>query len=253
MNSIVFYAATESPVLRFATRRLQDLGYTIAKEPDERATHLLLGVPSFDDSGTLRGGGDLEALLAQLPKTVTIIGGNLRHPILETYRVIDLLEDPYYLAQNAAITAHCAIQVAQEHLPVVLSQCPTLILGWGRIGKCLAQLMKANGAPVTVAARKETDLALLQALGYEAEQIEKLRFGLVKYRLIFNTVPHIVLDREKLSHCAPDCTKIELASYPGIEGDDVISARGLPGKLAPETTGLWMAKSILRLIANRED
>ena len=126
------------------------------------------------------------------------------------------------------------------------------VLGWGRIGKCLAQLLKASGAYVTVAARKETDLAMLQALGYEAEQIETLRYGLVKYRLIFNTVPYPVLDQEQASHCSNDCVKIELASRPGIVGDDVIQARGLPGKMAPESAGLLIAKSVIRQIAHKE-
>ena len=176
----------------------------------------------------------------------------MHHPLLEGYTTIDLLEDARYLAQNAAITADCALQVARNHLPVVLQGCPVLILGWGRIGKNLAKLLQASGAHVTVAARKETDLAMLQALGYEAEQMEKLRFGLVRYRLIFNTVPHLVLDPEQVCHCRPDCVKIELASRPGIAGQDVISARGLPGKMAPESAGLLIAKSVIRQIAHKE-
>jgi dipicolinate synthase subunit A len=252
MNGILFYPAGDSPALTFAIRRLRDLGYAVADHPATDVTHLLLGVPSFDDAGNLRGGGDLNAVLSQLPKNVTVIGGNLQHPLLERYATMDLLQDAWYLAQNAAITADCALQVARSHLPVVLQGCPVLILGWGRIGKCLSKLLKASGAYVTVAARKETDLAMLQALGYEAEQIEKLRYGLVKYRLIFNTVPYPVLDQEQAGHCSSDCIKIELASRPGIVGEDVIQARGLPGKMAPESAGLLIAKSVIRQIAHKE-
>lgn len=252
MNGILFYPAGDSPALTFAIRRLRDLGYAVTDNPSKNVTHLLLGVPSFDDSGNLRGGRDLEGILSQLPKTVTVVGGNLRHPLLEGYATMDLLQDARYLAQNAAITADCALQVARNHLPIVLQSCPVLILGWGRIGKCLAKLLKASGAHVTVAARKETDLAMLQALGYEAEQIEKLRFGLVKYRLIFNTVPYLILDQDQVYHCSRDCVKVELASRPGIAGEDVIQARGLPGKMAPESAGLLIAKSVIRQIAHKE-
>lgn len=252
MNGILIYPAGDSPALTFAIRRLRNLGYAVTDNPGKDVTHLLLSVPSFDDSGNLRGGGDLADLLAQLPKTVTVVGGNLHHPLLEGYATIDLLQDARYLAQNAAITADCALQVARNHLPVVLEGCPVLVLGWGRIGKSLAKLLQATGAYVTVAARKETDLAMLQALGYEAEQTEKLRFGLVKYRLIFNTVPHLVLDQEQVCYCSPDCVKVELASRPGIAGEDVIQARGLPGKMAPESAGLLIAKSVIRQIAPKE-
>lgn len=250
MNGILFYPAGDSPALRFAIRQLRDLGYAVTDIPSKDVSHLLLSVPSFDDSGNLRGGENLEYLLSQLPKTVTVVGGNLDHPLLKGYSTVDLLQDPQYLAENAAITADCALQVARSHLPVVLQGCQVLILGWGRIGKCLAKLLKAIGAHVSVAARKETDLAMLQALGYEAEQIENLRYGLVKYRLVFNTVPYPVLDQEQAGHCSSDCVKIELASRPGIVGEDVIQARGLPGKIAPESAGLLIAKSVIRQIAH---
>jgi hypothetical protein len=46
--------------------------------------------------------------------------------------------------------------------------------------------------------------------------------------------------------------KIELASSPGLEGDDVIEALGLPGKYAPETSGKLIARTILRLCAGKE-
>ena len=44
------------------------------------------------------------------------------------------------------------------------------------------------------------------------------------------------------------CLKIDLASLPGIEGEDVIRAGGLPGIHTPESAGQLMADTILRLI-----
>ena len=46
-----------------------------------------------------------------------------------------------------------------------LADCKVLVIGWGRIGKCLAALLKGLEADVTVVARKETDRAILHALG----------------------------------------------------------------------------------------
>ena len=108
------------------------------------------------------------------------------------------------------------------------------------------------GAAVTVTARKETDRNMLRALGYNAENMQTLLHGLAAFRVIFNTVPSVVLEESKLSHCRRGCLKIELASSPGITGKDVISALGLPGKMAPESTGLLIAQSIIRLIAEKE-
>jgi len=44
---------------------------------------------------------------------------------------------------------------------------------------------------------------------------------------------------------------LDLASYPGITGKNVIPARGLPGKYAPESAGNLIAQSILRI--NKEE
>lgn len=232
-----------------AAAALQKAGLTVLRAPCETVTHILLDVPSFSADGTLRSGGDLNTLLQQLPESVTVIGGKLLHPALAGYKTIDLLEDPEYLAENAAITAHCAVKVALQALSVALHRCPVLIIGWGRIGKCLAQLLRAMGAEVTVAARKETDRAMLRALGYTAVDMQQLPQALPACRLLFNTAPEPVLSKKQLSVCPPQCVKIELASKNGLEGEDVIIARGLPGVHAPESSGALIANTILRLIS----
>jgi len=249
MNGIVFYPAGSTPALTYALQRLEALGCNIANTPNEAVTHLLLPVPSFEKDGSLRGGGELEHILSGLSENVTVIGGSLQQ---HGYKTIDLLQDQLYLAENAAITADCAVRIARNNLPTVLKGCPVLVLGWGRIGKCLAQMLKAAGAEVTVAARKEADIAMAQALGYRAEYIEKLGFSLMRYRVIFNTAPAAVLSEEQVTHCREDCVKIDLASKIGIAGKNVIWARGLPGKDAPESSGALIAKTVVRLISGRE-
>jgi hypothetical protein len=55
-------------------------------------------------------------------------------------------------------------------------------------------------------------------------------------------------DTVKQATCKEDCLKIDLASHRGIEGEDVIWARGLPGKDAPESSGKLIVKTAIRLI-----
>ncbi len=252
MNKIILCAAGSSPAVDFALQALTQRGIQISEKPTADVTHLLLPVPSFEKDGRIRGGGVLEHILADLPQAVTVIGGNLNHPALQGYPKIDLLRSGLYLAKNAAITADCAIRVAAQKMPVVWESCPVLIVGWGRIGKCLAAQLKAMGAAVTVAARKSADREILRALGCGAEDPETLSHGLSAYRVIFNTVPAPVLSEPQLRHCRRNCLKIELASTPGIAGDSVISALGLPGKMAPESSGNLIAQSIIRIIAQQE-
>ena len=253
MSQYIFYFATNSPALRAAGHTLKAMGYQVSSHPWEGVTHLVLPIPSFDADGGIKGGGDLGKLLQELPKAVTIIGGNMPKEGIPDYQTIDLLQDPCYLADNAAITAYCAVRLAMMEMPVILRRCPVLIVGWGRISQCLSHLLHNMGANVTVAARKESDRAMAHALGFSTVIPSLLAGDLGSYRLIFNTAPAPVLSQQQISHCHPDCLKIDLASVLGISGRHVLWARGLPGKDAPESSGALIAETILRLLSGKEE
>lgn len=241
MDNCKFCFAGSTPALTYAIQALTRQGCHIVSDPDSSITHLLLPVPSFEPDGNIKGGGILEDILAQLPKDVVVLGGLLDRLELCGYDCIDLLNDPLYTARNANITAHCAVKLALSKLPATLEGQQVLVIGWGRIGKCLAKLLSGMGADVTVAARKESDRVMLTALGYRATDTQSIDTR--PFRVIFNTVPQMVCPE-----CPGDGLKFDLASKPGLGGDDVIWARGLPGKDAPESSGQLIAETILRLI-----
>ena len=252
MDEHIIYAAGFTQAMSHCIQKLKKEGFTIVSEPSPAVTHLLLPVPSFAPDGMINGGGNLSTLLTLLPKDIVVIVGNLDRPELDYYSTIDLLQDESYLTANASITAYCAIKVALNQLPVVLEGCPVLVIGWGRIGKCLAKLLYAIGADVHICARKETDLALISALGYNAIPFSKIGPHLPRYHIIFNTVPIMILPEALSNQCCKDCIKIDLASSPGIGGSNVVTARGLPGKLAPEASGRLIANSVLELCFKKE-
>lgn len=245
MDNFLLYPIGSSDGCRYATQFLQRAGLPCTDHPAPEITHLMLDIPSFDTDGNLRDGSNLRELLRMLPKTVAVIGGNLDHGLLENYRKIDLLKDPTFLAKNAAITAECALRAAAPHLKTTFADSPALILGWGRIGKCLAKLLRALGCSVTVAARKEHDRAMLTALGYGAVDFSQISQTLHNCSILFNTVPDVPLHKDVLDAWKTGIA-IDLASLPGMQGTSVIPARGLPGKYAPESSGRLIAKSILR-------
>lgn len=246
LEKMLVYPLGTTDACHYAAEFLAQDGIGLIDHPAPEVTHLLLDVPSFGADGTLRGGGELGSFLEMLPEGITVVGGNLGHGLLSMYRTIDLLKDAQYLAVNAAITADCALRVAAPLMVTTFADSPALIIGWGRIGKCLGQLLKAIGCEVTIAARKETDRAMIRALGFAAVDISEVSTVLPKCRLIFNTVPEMVLHKDQLALCKK-CTKIDLASKPGMEGDDVVWARGLPGIHAPESSGRLIAKTFLKI------
>ena len=227
--------------MSYCIQFLKQEGFTLGSEPCAQVTHLLLPVPSFGPDGGIVGGGNLSTLLTLLPKEIAVIGGNLDRPELDYYTTIDLLQDATYLALNANITAHCALELALDQLPIILDGCPVLVIGWGRIGKCLGKLLQQLGAQVSVCARKESDRSMLAALGYRARRLEDI--DTAAYRVIFNTVPTMLLPT-----CPGNALKIDLASRLGMGSSDVLWARGLPGKDAPESSGRLIADTLIPIL-----
>ena len=221
MSPWKFRIGEPTPALQYTRNELERNGWDY--DPDGK--YLLLPVPTKKDYSHII-----------TPNTVAI-GGNISLPC----RCINLLSDPFYLSENARITAYCALRYAEEKMSIVWYDCKVMIIGWGRIGKCLAQLLQCMGADVTVYARKEIDRAALTSLGYVST--DNLR-NIKNYHVLFNTAPEPIISADMLS---PQQIKIDLASIRGIGGEDVIWARGLPGKDAPESSGKLIAKTVERL------
>lgn len=231
MNDILFYKMGTSQATEIVAQELHKLGYRFCDEANiQNATHILTDTPYSQ-----------QPLPANISKDIVVIGGNLALP----YTCIDLLNDPKYLAHNAMITAHGAIKVAMRYVPSILPEQNILIIGWGRIGKCLAQLLRNFDCKVTVSARKESDRAILSGLGYPTISTDNL--NLDPYDIAFNTVPQLLVE-----NCNARCIVIDLASKPGILGEHVISARGLPGKEMPKSSGKLIAETIHRLLNKKE-
>ena len=241
----LIYGAGTGGATRYAVAFLKENGIGIVDHPTPDATHLLLDVPSFNAEGNLRSGALPASLLETVPEDITVIGGNLDHPELTGYTCIDLLKDPVYLAENARITAHCAMKVAASKMTRTFDDTQVLVIGWGRIGKCLAKLLSACGAKVTVAARKETVRAVLKALGYGCGTPEELASQLGRFHVIYNTAPAPVYAEAQLNVCK-NSILIDLASQKGLDSGQTVWARGLPGIHAPESSGILIGRTILQ-------
>lgn len=227
MSILVFKT---NSAMEYAASYLSAQGFAVADSPGPDVSCLLLPVPVREDC---------TGILSRLPDETVVFGGNLDGPEFKQYHRVDFLKDEGYLNANAAITAKCAAD-----LPGIdYAGTPVLILGWGRIGKRLANILTDRGAAVTVSARNPLDLARIEASGMRAVPIHSVSGQLPQYRVIFNTVPAMILPD---LHCRPDCLVYELASQPGMSAPNIISARGLPGKYAPEESGALIAETFIR-------
>ena len=234
-----------SPSHAYACQLLQRSDFLIEKEWTAETQGVLLDIPSFRDSAR-----DWTSLFSQLKPRTRVFGGNLGNRVPLHLVQFDLLQDPEYTCRNADITARCAIRLACGNLTKTLRGLPVLVIGWGRIGKSLAMLLKSLGADCRVFARKESDRAMLNALGYHAVDREQMLALLPETELVLNTAPEPVIDSQSAKRCPG--LLMDLASSPGIDGENVLRARGLPGKIAPESSGELIAKTVMRLWEENE-
>ena len=196
-----------------------------------------------------------------MSKNQLFIAGRISEKLIhlaQIYNVysIDILEREEMAVLNAIPTAEGAMQIAMEEMPITLHDCNALILGFGRIGKILAKTLNGIGAKVFIEARKYSDIAWIKSYGYIPVFLSELENYLSKMDVIFNTVPHIILDNNMLSRISKDCLIIDLASKPGgVDFDSakdlnikVIWALSLPGKVAPITAAKFIKETVYNII-----
>ena len=174
----------------------------------------------------------------------------------EYIEIIDIMKREELAVLNTIATAEGTIQIAIENTNKILHGSEVLILGFGRIGKVLARKLAGLSAKVTCAARKDEDLAWIQAYGHKATNINSIGENLKQYDIIINTVPHIILNEERLKYVKSECLLIDLASNPGgIDKKSVkdrqlkfVWALSLPGKVAPITSAEFIKDTIYNII-----
>ena len=174
----------------------------------------------------------------------------------EYIEIIDIMKREELAVLNTISTAEGTIEIAIANTNKIIHGSKVLILGFGRIGKVLARKLAGLSAKVTCAARKDEDLAWIRAYGHNETNINALGENLKEFDIIINTVPHLILNKERLQYVDKDCLLIDLASNPGgIDKKEVkernfklIWALALPGKVAPITTAEFIKDTIYNIL-----
>ena len=190
----------------------------------------------------------------------TLLAGQFKQEIYDiakekNIKLIDILKREELSVLNAVSTAEGTIKIAIEESAKNLHRSNVLVLGFGRVGKILSNMLKGLGANVACEARKNTDLAWIKAYGYEPIPLANLKENLNKYDIIINTIPYIILDKENLESVRKDTLVIDLASNPGGVDRDVIKekkikfiwALSLSGKISPVTSAECIKETLYNI------
>lgn len=157
--------------------------------------------------------------LAKYLKGKKLFAGNIKKEIFEylnneEVEVIDLLKCEELVVLNTIATAEGTIQIAMEETAKTLHESKILILGFGRVAKTLANMLKAIGADVYCMARKNSDFAWMEVYGYNVVKIQNLKNELSKFDIIINTIPTLILGKEEIRYINKESLLIDLASTP---------------------------------------
>jgi len=227
--------------------------------------YIVSGIPFSRDDETINAPNisnkiTIEELFLNMGENKNLIAGSFSNKVKELakkYKVklYDFLDDEDFAIYNAIPTAEGAIEIAMNKTEKTINSSKCLVLGYGRIGKVLADLLKGLHADVTVTARKNEHIAWIKAMGYKYKKYSELNDCLESFDTIFNTIPALIIKKEELEHIRKDTLIIDLASKPGgidfeyakQKGIVAELALGLPGKVAAKSVAEYMANKVINL------
>ena len=135
-----------------------------------------------------------------------------------------------------------------------------LVTGYGLFGCALAKRLKALGANVWVAARREVQREQAVADGMQAVSILDLADVMPQMDLILNTIPARIFGEYHLKQSPMGCWLLEMASAP--YGLDMDTARalgvscallpGLPARYAPASAAIALHEAVVELLGRCE-
>ena len=201
--------------------------------------------------------------LMDLIKEKTLIAGTVSNDIYEKYRdvkIIDIMKNEKLAILNTIATAEGAIKEIIQNTQINIHASKIMILGFGRVGKTLTKKLEGLSAKVTVVSKEDEELAWAEAFGYRNIKLDKIINEIREYDIIINTIPHIIIDRQILEKVNKNALLLDLASDDGgIDKNtakeyklNLITALGIPGKIAPIATAKILKEVIYEILKERK-
>ena len=167
---------------------------------------------------------------------------------------VNLWEDERLLRENAYLTAEAAVASAMRESRLAMAGLNCAVIGYGRIGRSLTEILLNLGAHVTVISGREAKRSAARAIGADAAALAEVAGALTGQDVIFSTPPATVLDAAALKNVSAEAQLIDLASPP--YGFDLDAARelglharrepGLPGRYCPLSAARALYSAVLR-------
>lgn len=202
-----------------------------------------------------------EDVLAKLKQdTLVLCGRGLEQKDVQPCMFCSYMKDELLMESNAQLSAEAAVYEAMKRTELALMDLRVLVTGYGRFARALAQRLRALGAEVWVAARKQEQRHAAENDGMHAVSMEEMHGALPHMHMVLNTVPAQVMGERELQALPQGAWLLELASAPyGFDRKkaaelglncDVLPA--LPARYAPASAGMALKNAVIRLLGEVE-
>lgn len=174
---------------------------------------------------------------------------------------INIWADEELLVENAYLTAEGAVAALMSRTQCKLPGMDVLVVGYGRIGRALTEILTSIGVHVTVATGSQAKRRQIADAGAAAIAMDEIAEAVAGKQIILSTPPSEVLGEEALQHVDSQAMIVDLASPPyGFDLDaaqqrglDAWREPGLPGRYCPERAARAIYAAILRWEADQHE
>lgn len=163
---------------------------------------------------------------------------------------VDFMQLQEVVEGNAIITAEATVAEILLASKKSICQQKILVTGYGCCGKPIAFLLRAMGAEVTVAARREKVREEIRQDGFEAVEFLSIHEMVEEVDTIVNTVPALVITEEIIEKMSKESLIVDIASSPGGTDFEAAEKYGIATKLALGLPGIYTTTSSAELLKN---
>lgn len=167
---------------------------------------------------------------------------------------INLWADEALLRENAWLTAEAAAGTAVQRIGGSLKGLRCMVVGCGRIGRALMEILLNLGAKVMLVSGSAAKRRTAEESGAAAIEVRNIVSALPVQQVVFSTPPAMVIGAAELEHINKEALIIDLASPPygvdleaaQVRGLKAVREPGLPGRYCPLSAARALMNAILR-------
>lgn len=251
-NEKIYYEIIESKRIRNEDRYSNLEECTNLEKAIANSNIVVTGIPISKDKEYLIGEYtnlkiSLEEFFLNL-KNNFLISGMVPEKFNEVLKknnneLLDILKDERYIITNAKITVEGIIKYLIENTKKTIFNSKILVLGYGRIGKILCNVLKNFTENIYCMPNCKEEQELLKANAINTILKENLNNNLTKFEIIVNTIPKLILNRKEIELLNKEVFVLDIASKPGginrkiaLENNiKFLWKLGIPAEISPIT------------------